>query len=142
MGSSFLKPHGFLVYLPPHLYIAVVKLQADKQLGRSYPVLFALNEGLYKLGYISKETYEVYERRYSEKLIPEEPKLLTKQEVEQQRLIKEKEKMFSMALEQWSQHPCPKWRKKWAGKAQEYKDKIPSAKLILALAQETDRQPL
>jgi len=129
-----LKPHGFLIYLPPHLYIAVVRLQADKQLGRSYPVLYALNEGLYKLGYISKETHEIYEKRYSEKLIHEGPKPPTKQEQEEQRLIEEKTRTFSMVLEQWNEkHPSPDWHNRWIIEAEKYVDRVPSAKLILAL---------
>lgn len=129
-----MKPHGFLIYLPPQLYIAIVKLQADKQLGRCYPVLYALNEGLFRLGYIPKETYETFEKRYSQKLITEEPKPLTKQEAEQLKLLQKKEKTFSMVLDQWNIHHSQKWRNGWLKEAQKYKDKIPNAKLILALA--------
>lgn len=137
-----MKPHGFLVYLPPQLYIAIVKLQADKQLGRCYPVLYALNEGLFGLGYISRETYEIFEKRYSQKLIKEEPKLLTKKEAEQLKQLKEKEKAFSMVLDQWDIHPSQEWRNGWLKEAQKYKDKIPNAKLILALAnEETNTHP-
>ena len=133
-----MKPHGFLVYLPPQLYIAIVKLQADKQLGRCYPVLYALNEGLFRLGYISRETYETFEKRYSQRLIKEEPKPLSKQEAKQLEQLKEKEKAFSMVLDQWDIHHSQKWRNGWIKEAQKYKDKIPNAKLILALANEED----
>lgn len=132
-----MKPHGFLIYLPPHLYIAVVRLQADKQLGRSYPVLYALNEGLYKLGYISKEVHEIYEKRYSEKLIHTEPRPLTKQEQEEQRLLEEKTKTFSMVLQQWNDHPSSDWRRKWVEEARKYCDRIQNARLILALEEHT-----
>jgi len=136
------KPHGFLIYLPPQLYIAIVKLQADKQLGRCYPVLYALNEGLFRLGYISRETYETFEKRYSQKLVTEEPKPLTKQEAEQLKLLQEKEKTFSMVLDQWNIHHSQKWRNGWFKEAEKYKDKIPNAKLILALANgETNTHP-
>jgi len=131
-----MKPHGFLIYLPPQLYIAIVKLQADKQLGRCYPVLYAINEGLFRLGYISRETYETFEKRYSQKLIKEEPQPLTKQEAKQLELLKEKEKAFSNVLDQWNIHPSPEWRKGWLKEAQKYKDRIPNARLILALANE------
>ena len=137
-----MKPHGFLIYLPPQLYIAIVKLQADKQLGRCYPVLYALNEGLFRLGYISRETYETFEKRYSQKLIKEELKPLTKQEAKQLEQLKEKEKAFSMVLDQWNIHPSQEWRSGWLKEAQKYKDKIPNAKLVLALAsEENNTQP-
>jgi hypothetical protein len=131
-----MKPHGFLIYLPPQLYIAIVKLQADKQLGRCYPVLYAINEGLFRLGYISTETYETFEKRYSQRLIKEEPKPLSKQEAKQLEQLKEKEKTFSNVLDQWNIHPSQKWRDGWLKEAQKYKDKIPNAKLVLALANE------
>jgi hypothetical protein len=133
-----LKPHGFLIYLPPHLYIAVVRLQADKQLGRSYPVLYAVNEGLYKLGYISKETYETYEKRYSEKLIKDEPKTIPKEEQKEQKLLKETERLFSKVLEQWGEHNS-EWRRKWFKQAQKFVDKVPNARLIIALANEKNK---
>jgi len=137
-----MKSHGFLIYLPPELYIAIVKLQADKQLGRCYPVLYALNEGLFRLGYIPKETYETFEKRYSQKLIKEEPKPLTKQEQEQLKLLKQKEKAFSNVLDQWNIHPSKEWRKGWLKEAEKYKDTIPNAKLVLALASgENNTQP-
>jgi len=137
-----MRNHGFLVYLPPQLYIAVVKLQADKELGRIFPVLYAINEGLFRLSYISQEAYETFEKRYSQKLIKEEPKPPTKQEETQLELLKEKEKAFSKVLDQWNLHPSPKWRNGWLKEAQKYKDKIPNAKLVLALAnEETNTQP-
>jgi uncharacterized protein with gpF-like domain len=119
----------------------VVRLQADKQLGRSYPVLYALNEGLYKLGYISHEIHEIYEKRYSEKLIHVEPKFPTKQEQVEQRLIEEKTKTFSMVLQQWNEHLDPEWRRKWIEEARNYREKIQNARLILALEEQatTDR---
>jgi len=67
----------FPCYLPPELYLGIVKLQADRGLGRIYPVLLAITEGLYQMGYISKEVYEIYSKKYSEKLIKEEVKPLT-----------------------------------------------------------------
>ncbi len=114
-----MKPHGFLIYLPPELYIAIVKLQADKQLGRCYPVLYALNEGLFRLGYIPRETYETFEKRYSQKLVKEEPKPLTKQEAEQLKLLQEKEKTFNMVLDQWNIHHSQKWRNGWLKRSRE-----------------------
>jgi hypothetical protein len=129
-----LKPHGYSVFLPPELYLAIVRLQADKQLGRAYPVLYSINEGLFHLGYISKEVYEVYEKRYSEPLIKEKPTPLTTEQLKEQEKIERLTKTFSIVLEQWNEHPSREWREKWVKESEKWKDKIPSAKLVLALA--------
>ena len=129
-----MKAHGYTVFLPPELYLAVVRLQADKQLGRVYPALYAINEGLYHLGYTSKEVYEKYAKRYSEKLIPEQ-KPLTKAEMEEQKKLEELEKLFSRVIEQWnfSRDNLQEWRAKCVKQAEKWKDKVPNAKLVLAL---------
>ena len=49
----------------------------------------------------------------------------------------EKDKMslaFRMVAEQWSEHPDPKWRSQWIATAKQWKEKVPNAKLVLALA--------
>lgn len=130
-----MKAHGYTVFLPPELYLAVVRLQADKQLGRVFPALYAINEGLYHLGYTSKEVYQRYEKRYSEKLIQEEPEVLTKAEIDEQKRIEELEKLFSRVIEQWnlSRANLQEWRAKCVKQAEKWKDKVPNAKLVLAL---------
>jgi hypothetical protein len=42
-------------------------------------------------------------------------------------------KNFSMVLDQWAVHP-QEWREIWLKKAETWKDKVPAAKLVLALA--------
>lgn len=133
-----MKPHGFLVYLAPELYMAIVKLQADKGLGRVYPVLYTINEGLYKLGYIKKEVYEIYEKKYSEPLIQEKPKPLTKERLEEQKKLRELEKLFSQVIERWPKL-SEKARIKHIAKAKTCLENVPNAKLVLALATENDK---
>ena len=132
-----MKPHGFLVYLPPELYLGIVKLQADKQLGRVYPVLLAITEGLYHMGYISKEAYEVYSKKYSEKLIKEEVKPPTpKEQIEIAKLVAS----FKNIIKNWNE---VKDKEFWIRKAERALKKygeanIPEAKQILALAQKVE----
>lgn len=132
-----MKPHGFLIYLPPELYLGIIKLQADKQLGRVYPVLLAINEGLYQMGYISKEVYEFYLRKYSEKLIKAEVKPLTpKEELKLQKLTAS----FKNIIKNWQ---LTKKKDYWIEKAKKAlecfgEEKIPEAKQILALAQKVE----
>ena len=42
-------------------------------------------------------------------------------------------KTFSMVLDQWAEHTDPEWRKSWFVRAEEWKDRVPNAKLVLAL---------
>jgi len=131
------KPHGVVVFLPPELYIGVVKLQADKELGKPYAVLLALNEGLYSLGYISKEAYEVYSKKYSEKLIKEEVKLPTPQE---QLEIARLSASFQNIIKNWNEVKNKEfWIKKAEGAIKKYGEaNILEAKQILALAQKVE----
>ena len=129
-----MKPHGFLVYLPPELYLGIVKLQADKQLGRVYPVLLAITEGLYNLGYISKEVYEVYSKKYSEKLIKEKVNLPTPKE---QMEIAKLSESFRNVIKNWSEVKNKEfWRNKAEKAIQKYGEQnIPEAKKILTLVE-------
>ena len=57
--------------------------------------------------------------------------------MEQLQTKNEQEKMtkkFSMVLDQWSLHIDKKWRNHWIREAEAWKDKVPNAELVLALA--------
>lgn len=60
--------HGVMLYLDRTLYRAFIRLQADYELGRSYAGLLPFVEGLYTLGFLSKDEYVQHRKRYSEKL--------------------------------------------------------------------------
>jgi len=124
------REHGVMLYLDRELYTAFIRLQADKNLGRSYAGLLPLTEGLYRLGYITKAVYEEHLKKYSEGL---DKKPATQQQLEEQRALKEKEKLFSVVIEQWHEHPSNEWRQKWIRIA-ERSSTVPNAKLILDLA--------
>jgi hypothetical protein len=130
------QEHRIMLCLNRQLYLAFIKLQAEKGLGRSYAGLLPFVEGLNKLGYLKEEVYEVCVKKYSEGLIQEKPKVPTKEELTRDSKLKQVEKTFSMVIEQWNfpRKDQIKWRLNWFKKAQEYKDKIPNAKLVLALA--------
>jgi len=127
------REHGIMLYLDKTLYKAFIKLQADKGLGRSYAGLLPFVEGLYHLGYLSKEEYETHFQKYNTPLT-EEPKPLTKEQMQEREKLKKLNKNFSMVIEQWNLHPSLEWRLKWIKQAEKWKDKIPSAKALLDLA--------
>ena len=126
------KEHGLMLYLSPELSIALVKLRAEKELGRSYAGLLALVEGMNHLGFLSSEDYEKLKRRYSQGLVKEQP--LTLEQLQKKQKQEKMSKTLSMVLDQWSLHPDPKWRSYWIAIAEQWKDKVANAKLVLALA--------
>jgi len=126
------REHGVLLYLDKTLYKAFIRLQADRGLGRSYAGLLPFTEGLFRLGFLSSEDYEVHIRKYSEG-IAEKPQPLPAQQLEEKKELERKQKVFSMVLEQWNQHPSSVWRAKWVRQAEKWKDRVANAQLVLAL---------
>ncbi len=78
MGKKF-REHGVMLFLDGELYYAFSKLQADKCLGRSFAGLRAFTEGIYRLGYISKDSYEAHVEKYEVPLFIEESKPVIKE---------------------------------------------------------------
>lgn len=130
------KEHGLMLYLGPELLIAHVKLQAAKELGRSYAGLLALTEGLYKLGFLEQADYERLRAYYSQG--PKKTQPLTMEQLQTRTEQDKMAKKFSGVLEQWADHPDAKWRSRWISEAKLWKDKIPVAKMVLALANGED----
>ena len=136
------KEHGLLLYLTPSLYLAFIKLQGDKGLGRSYAGLLAFNEGMHRMRYITDEQYEANKAKYSRKLIENEPqKPLTPQQIADKKQQDNMARTFSGVYSQWNfPHNDPQWREKWIKKAKDWKDKAPSAKLILELESNCEKE--
>jgi hypothetical protein len=129
------KEHGLMLYLSPSLYIAFIKLQGDKKMGRSYAGLTAFNEGMHALQYISDEEYEVNKQKYNKPLVgTATPKTLTIQQLNEKKEFDAMSRAFSGVLSQWNlTHVDPNWRQKWIEKAKLWKDKIQSASMIADL---------
>ncbi len=128
------REHGVMLFLSKDLYLGFIKLQADKKLGRSYAGLLPFTEGLFKLGYISQEVYEVHKRRYNASLVEDNRPTLEK--LERKTKHDDLVKQFSNVIKAWPQMK-DKSKTYWIKKAQEHQADIPNAKLILELAQTT-----
>ena len=119
------REHGVMLYLDRELYRAFIKLQADKDLGRSYAGLLPFVEGLYAMGYLTQQVYERHKEKYSSPLVVEKPL--------QHFIDKEDEqlnKTLKMVADQWNLHPDPKWRQGWITTA-ELHPTLPNSKLVL-----------
>jgi hypothetical protein len=128
-----LKPHGYLLYLNRAVYLAVVKLQADLGLGRSYSAMLPLVEGLHSMGYLSDEDYEEAKAQYSVGLIEANKKPPTVEQIQVKQEIERLEKHYSGVLEQWATL-SEKAKLAHLKRAQKDAEKVSSAKLVLDLA--------
>jgi len=137
MGSKGFREHGLRLYLNLPLYKGLIKLQADKTLGRSHAGLLAFSRGLYELGYVSKAEFLRCQEKYSTPL-DKEPQQLTLAETPKQNELNELDKMFNGVIAQWSLHPEQKWRDYWIRKAVENGD-LPNAKRLLAFVEENKK---
>lgn len=138
-GNYRPKEHGLQLFLIPELQQALAKLQVDRNLGRCYAGLLAITEGFYKCGCIDKEVYEALKERYSTPIVcsvvAERAKPRTSGEAEEQNRIRKLEAEFSNVIAQWASMST-KNHLLYMKKAGEFKDRVPNAKLVLALAAE------
>lgn len=134
MPSS--KEHVIRVCLPPSLRVGLLNFQAKNELGECYAALYLLNKALYQEKLISLEVFERYKFRYSRKLVEEIQDKPSYEEIQASKAIKDKERQFSMVLDQWALHGQD-WRNKWIQEARLNKD-LEGAKLILDLAREME----
>ena len=131
------------VMLTAELEIALVKLQAELEIGKPYAVLYGLAEGLFKLGKLSQEDHDLLIKRYSRRLVDVTkekraqresshiPVLTLEKQKEQQRL-EQKDRQFKGQLEQWQMHRSTEWRRKVLADAEKYKEKLDSARVLLS----------
>ena len=134
------------VMFTAELEMALVGLQAKLQIGKSPAVLYLVVEGAFRLGYLSREDYDLLIKRYSRKLVDVTKEkrarrenrnvpVLTLEKQKEQQLLEQKDRLFKGRLDQWDQHPSPEWRKKALADAEKWKEKLPSARALLDRAQ-------
>jgi hypothetical protein len=128
------QEHILKLCLPPELHLAVIKYQAKHELGRPFAGLSLLVKSLHSEGLLDKTTYDVLMMRYSRRLVAnQEPQKLSVKELEEKQKLDEKTRLFSMVLDQWGLPHKMGWKENWIREAEKYKDKIPTANLILDL---------
>jgi len=130
MGRKDFQEHKVMLFLSKELYVAFIKLQADRGLGRSFAALLPFVEGLHSMGYISEEVYREHVNRYSKPLIVQTT-LAEATDVQADQL----NKTMGMVADQWATHLNPEWRRGWLETARQHSE-LSNAKLILALEEE------
>lgn len=122
--------NGLLLYLSPELYLAFLKLQVDRGLGRSHAGLLFFVEGCYRLGYLSKEDYDELFQRYSKPLIKK--KKPTFAQLKEHEEIERLEKHFLDISKQWPQLST-RVKNAHVRNARQWVGKVKNANLILQL---------
>lgn len=124
-----------MLCLDKDLYWAFIKLMSDKHMGRSYAGLLPYVEGLYQMGYITKEVYEVHVKRYSEPLATKaEIVTVSLEEKARRRELAKTDGILKGMIAQYELH-CKDttWLSKAGGFAAKHVDNLDSAKKLLAL---------
>jgi hypothetical protein len=133
VGGNYFQEHKVRLYLDKDLYVAFIRLQADKTIGRSYAGLLPFVEGLYHMGYINKDVYQAHVLKYSEKLVTK--KQLTLVETQEMEKNIQLARFFKAVAEQW-EGLSPRQREAHLKKAIAARAKVPQAELIIQLAAE------
>jgi hypothetical protein len=137
MGGNYFQEHKVRLYLDKELYVAFIRLQADKCLGRSYAGLLPFIEGLYHMGYINREIYQQHLLRYSEKLVGK--KQLTLAETQEMEKNIQLAKLFEAIAKQWL-NLTPQQQKLHLQRALANRQKVPQAELIIKLSQSANKR--
>lgn len=127
--------HYLPLLLNAKLKLALIKLQADRELGQSYAGLLALVEGLHSLNYLGDEDYLLYSKKYSRKLVEDQ---VVAQEMDPQavRELESMTKLFKGVLADWSLQHSIGWKEGWVKRANNYASRIKAAQMIVDLGKE------
>ena len=120
-----------MLCLDKELYVAFIRLQADKTLGRSYAGLLPFIEGLYHMGYLDREVYEKHVKKYSDKLVGK--KQLTLAETMEMEKNIQLARFFKAVAEQW-ETLRPEQQAAHLKRALAARSKVSQAELIIQLA--------
>ena len=132
--------HQVLLCLNKELYLGFIDIQSDRRLGRAYAGLLPYVEGLYRLGYISKE---IYEKNFKEYSIPlnsnsKEPEAIN-EDKRQKTAFENADKTIKAMIAQFEQHTKdPLWFAKAGRYAKMFEDKLDSARALLSLIKDRD----
>jgi len=63
------RPNACMIFLPTELYLGLIKKMAKLEIGKSAALLDAVNEDLFKEGFISEDVYEKFKQKYRKPLM-------------------------------------------------------------------------
>ncbi len=63
------RPNACMIFLPTELYVGLIKKMAKLEIGKSAALLDAVNDSLFKEGFISEDVYEKFKQKYRKPLM-------------------------------------------------------------------------
>ena len=94
--------HRRMIYLDRKLFLAILQLQADKNLGNAFGALLPFVVGLHHIGYVSDSDFEIYENKYS---VPLDAEVLTPEQIKQKETKENRNRQlnrhYKEVFEQW-----------------------------------------
>jgi hypothetical protein len=129
--------HSVRLDLAGELRSALIKYMGKHDLDKEFAALCLLLKSMRSENLISEEVYNFYFSRYNKPvsantLIPAKP--FTLDDLKAQQKLDEKTRYFQAILAgEWAIHQSPEWRRKTLAVAEEWKNRVPQAKLVLDL---------
>ena len=140
------REHIHSVFLSASHYLAIAKIQAKLEIGKSAAILLVLNRGLHDFEVLSDEEFDLLDTRYRRPLkeiieanrLKKEsshtPVLELAKEVKEKKELEKMDTILKGKLEQWNLvHLDPDWKKKTFEFAEKWKSDLQSARAILEL---------
>jgi len=130
--------HSVTLHLAPELRSALIKYMGANDQDKQYAALTLLLKSMRSENLITQEVYEFYRSRYGKTIsshpsnMNQTPKLFSKEMLQEKQKIDEKARYFSMILDQWHIHGVD-WRQKKVVEAEQWKDQVQNAKLVIDL---------
>ena len=143
------REHIKSVFLCVPVYLGVQAASSKYRISQKAAILRELVRGLERDGFLAQADHDLLIQRYgrpldevvSERKIKREPShvpILTIEQRKEKAFLEGKDKGFQGILQQWDTHRDVNWRFKVVQDAEKYKDKLQSARDLLALAEKTE----
>ncbi len=111
MAREFTQEHIMKICLPPELYLAVIKFQVEKEIGKSYAELLLLTKATYQKQLITREDLrEIPIPLFSQACCEEQPQKLTSEQQKEKQKMDEKARTFSSLISQCQIRKSPQQR--------------------------------
>lgn len=134
-GNYGPKDHEARLLLDPELVIARTKIQMDYDISPLYAGLVAFTVGCNTLKKLSDEECQRLMAKYTipvNQSVKRKREVLTPEAARAKSELEGKDRFFKNVLTQWNEHPAVDWQVKMFTIAEKWKDKLQSARDILA----------
>lgn len=127
--------HIAQIMLAPELRSALIQYGAKHDLDKQYAVLHLLVKSLRSEGLLSSEDAEFFLCKYGKTITAmsarQAPRPMTLAQLQEKTKYDEKNRTFTLVIEQWDLGHKPGWKDSWIRQAEQLQEKCPEAKRLL-----------